>query len=99
LPYLKNLPSIIFLEEPENGIHPRAIENVLQSLSSVYDSQVFVSSHSPVVLANSKLSQIICARLNNDGAVSIIAGSEHPQLKEWKGQVDLGALFATGVLG
>jgi Predicted ATPase len=99
LPYLNNLPSIVFLEEPENGIHPRAIEAVLQSLSSVYDSQLLISSHSPVVLANSELSQIICSRLNENGAAAIIPGTEHPLLKEWKGQVDLGALFATGVLG
>jgi ABC-type branched-subunit amino acid transport system ATPase component len=99
LPYLNNLPSIVFLEEPENGIHPRAIEAVLQSLSSAYDSQLLISSHSPVVLANSELAQILCSRLNGNGAASIIAGVDHPQLKEWKGQVDLGALFATGVLG
>jgi hypothetical protein len=29
--------------------------------------------------------------------VNILPGSEHPQLKDWKGQIDLGALFATGV--
>jgi predicted ATPase len=99
LPYLKNPPECVFLEEPENGIHPRAIEAVLQSLSSVYDSQVLISSHSPVVLANSQLNQILCARLDGNGAASIIPGPEHPQLRGWKGQVDLGALFATGVLG
>ncbi len=99
LPYLNNLPAIVFLEEPENGIHPRAIEAVLQSLSSAYDIQLLMSSHSPVVLANSELSQILCSRLNEDGAVTIVPGVDHPQLKEWKGQVDLGALFAAGVLG
>jgi predicted ATPase len=99
LPYLNNLPAIVFLEEPENGIHPRAIEAVLQSLSSAYNSQLLISSHSPVVLANSELDQILCSRLDSSGAVAILAGREHPQLKEWKGQVDLGALFAAGVLG
>ena len=99
LPYLNNLPGIVFLEEPENGIHPRAIEAVLQSLSSAYDAQLFVSTHSPVVLANSELDQILCSRLEPDGAATIIPGTAHPQLKDWKGQVDLGALFAAGVLG
>lgn len=99
LPYLSNLPAILFLEEPENGIHPRAIEAVLQSLSSAYDSQVLISSHSPVVLANSELDQILCARLDEQGAVEVVAGVDHPRLKDWKGQIDLGALFAAGVLG
>ncbi|MBF0591751.1 MAG: ATP-binding protein [Nitrospirae bacterium] len=99
VPYLDNLPSLIVIEEPENGIHPRAIETVLQSLSSVYDSQVIISSHSPVVLANSKLKDVLCARMEKNGAVSIIAGKSHPRLAKWNDAIDLGDLFATGMLG
>jgi hypothetical protein len=98
LPYLSNLPGIVFLEEPENGIHPRAIEAVLQSLTSAYDSQLLISSHSPVVLANSELEQIICVSLDANGATSVVAGRDHPLLRNWKGRIDLGSLFATGVL-
>ncbi|MBF0147817.1 MAG: AAA family ATPase [Magnetococcales bacterium] len=99
LPYLNNLPALILTEEPENGIHPRAIEAVLQSLSSVYDAQVLVSSHSPVVLAHCKLDQLLCSRLEENGAATLMAGNRHPRLAQWRGQVDLGALFAAGVLG
>jgi predicted ATPase len=97
LPYLNTLPAIVFLEEPENAIHPQAIETILQSLSSAYHSQILISSHSPIVLANTKLSQIICARLNSDGASTIIHGTEHPNLKDWQGHIDIGTLFASGV--
>lgn len=99
LPYLSKQPAILVTEEPENGIHPRAIEAVLQSLSSMYDSQVWVSSHSPVVLARAKLDQLLCARLSNDGGVEMVAGTNHPRLQEWRGGIDLGSLFAAGVLG
>ncbi|WP_454914121.1 methylation-associated defense system AAA family ATPase MAD3 [Variovorax gossypii] len=99
LPYLSKHPAILVTEEPENGIHPRAIEAVLQSLSSMYDSQVWVSSHSPVVLARAKLDQLLCARLANEGGVEMVAGTEHPRLQEWRGGIDLGSLFAAGVLG
>lgn len=99
LPYLSKQPSILVTEEPENGIHPRAVEAVLQSLSSMYDSQVWVSSHSPVVLAQAKLEQLVCARPNEDGGVQMIAGKDHPRLLEWRGEIDLGSLFAAGVLG
>ena len=34
--YLRNLEGVFLVEEPENGIHPRAIETVIQSLSSIY---------------------------------------------------------------
>ncbi len=98
LPYLSKHPAILVTEEPENGIHPRAIEAVLQSLSSMYDSQVWVSSHSPVVLARADLDQLLCARLG-DGGVEMVAGRDHPRLQEWRGGIDLGSLFAAGVLG
>lgn len=99
LPYLRKQPAILVTEEPENGIHPRAIEAVLQSLSSMYDSQVWVSSHSPVVLARAKLDQLVCSRLANDSGVEMVAGTDHPRLQEWRGGIDLGSLFAAGVLG
>lgn len=100
LPYLSKQPSILVTEEPENGIHPRAIETVLQSLSSMSDSQVWVSSHSPVVLGSVELDQLLCSRLTSTGAVELIKGRDHPRLLEWRKDVDLdlGILFAAEVL-
>ena len=99
VPYMVAKPSVLVTEEPENGINPRGIQAILQSLSSLYDGQVWISTHSPVVLANATLSQILCSRLNSDGAVEVIAGPEHPRLQDWKGTMELGTLFAAGVLG
>ncbi|QDU02409.1 hypothetical protein V6x_21120 [Gimesia chilikensis] len=99
IPYLTKIPGLVVTEEPENGIHPKAIEVVLQSLTSVYDGQVWISTHSPIVLAHTELESVLCCRMNDDGSVSVIHGNKHPQLKEWKGGVDLGTLFAAGVLG
>ena len=48
--YLRDIEGTFLIEEPENGIHPRAIETVLQSLSSIYRSQVLLATHSPVAL-------------------------------------------------
>ncbi|MEZ4226975.1 MAG: AAA family ATPase [Polyangiaceae bacterium] len=99
LPYLASPPKLLVVEEPENGIHPRAIETVLEGLSSIDDSQVLVSSHSPVVVANVKLEDLLAARLRRDGAATVIPGPDHPRLADWKGSIDLGTLFAAGVLG
>ena len=100
LPYLRELPELICVEEPENGIHPRAIETILQSLSSIYDAQVWVTTQSPVVLAHTEeLSSVILMQTQDDGSSTAIRGSEHPRLRDWKGSIDLGSLFATGVLG
>ncbi len=43
--YLTELTGIYLIEEPENGIHPRAVETVFQSLSSVYDAHILLTTH------------------------------------------------------
>ena len=98
IPYLQHAPKIITLEEPENGIHPKAIDAVLEALKLTSNTQLWLSTHSPVVLANTDIEQIITMRFNKDGATDVLKGHEHPHLKEWKGEVDLGTLFAAGVL-
>ncbi len=98
LPYLPNPPDIVCLEEPENGLHPYAIEAILQSLNSLYDSQVLLSTHSPMVLAHTKLSSVIVMQSENSGEKYAIAGDNHPRLQGWRGEIDLGSLFAAGVL-
>lgn len=90
---------IFLIEEPENGIHPRAVETVYQSLSSVYGAQVLCASHSPVVLGLAQPGDLLCFAKCEDGSTDIVRGSEHPRLKDWKGAIDLGTLFAAGVLG
>jgi len=99
LAYLPEVEGIFLIEEPENGIHPRAVETVFQSLSSAYGAQVLLATHSPVVLSIAKPEQVLCFAKTADGATDLVRGSEHPRLKEWKGETDLGTLFASGVLG
>ena len=100
LAYLSHVVAAVFLvEEPENGIHPRAVETVFQSLSSVYDAQVLLATHSPVILSIARLDQVLCFAKTPEGSTDIVRGNDHPGLKHWKGEVDLGTLFAGGVLG
>ena len=97
--YLKDLNGVYLIEEPENGIHPRAIETVIQSLSSIYDGQVLIATHSPVALNMLEPSQILCFAKDKTGATDIVAGDRHPALQDWKqGHPDLGVLFAAGIL-
>lgn len=97
--YLKDLSGVFLIEEPENGIHPRAIETVIQSLSSIYDGQVLVATHSPVALNLLDPAQILCFAKDGSGATDIISGDLHPALRKWReGQPELGVLFASGIL-
>jgi hypothetical protein len=61
---------------------------------------VWVTTQSPVVLAHTQdLSSIVVMQAQNDGNVHAIKGNEHPRLRDWQGSIDLGSLFAAGVLG
>jgi predicted ATPase len=95
--YLPDAPALLIVEEPENSIHPQAIEAVMQSLCTLYESQVMVSTHSPIVLADRTLSELITTRIERSGEATVVPGPEHPRLIAWKGAIDLGSLFATGV--
>ena len=99
LAYLPHHQEVYLIEEVENGIHPRAIEAIFESLSSVYDGQVLLATHSPLIVGLTKREQVLCFAKNASGATSIVRGSEHPKLKDWRGQVDLETLYAAGVLG
>jgi predicted ATPase len=98
LAYTPNLKGVFLIDEPENGIHPKAIETVFQSLSSVYDAQVLLATHSPLIVGLADLSQVLCFTKNEEGATEIVRGDEHRILRHWKGETSLGTLFAGGVL-
>jgi predicted ATPase len=97
--YLPDFQGIYLIEEPENGIHPKAVETVFQSLSSVYDAQLLLASHSPVILGCAPTESVLCFAKNDEGATDVVSGPNHPRLLEWKGETNLGVLFAAGVLG
>ena len=99
LAYLPNIVGIYLIEEPENGVHPRALENMFQSLSSVYSAQILLTTHSPLITRLTKLDQLLCLARSEQEGTDIVTGSQHPVLQDWQGVADLGTLLASGVLG
>lgn len=97
--YLSEFQGIYLIEEPENGIHPRAVETLFQSLSSVYNAQILMATHSPVILSLVKATNVLCFAKTQKGATDIVTGDRHPKLKDWRGDPNLSYLFAAGVLG
>jgi hypothetical protein len=98
LPFLDNVPSFVAVEEPENGIHPKAIEVILESLQVMEKSQTCVTTHSPIVVAVTKPEDLLCLSLTKDEGVKVVRGSEHPTLSSWQGIPGLDVLFRAGVL-
>lgn len=97
--YLTDIRGVYLIEEPENGIHPAAISTVYDSLSSVYEAQVLLATHSTVILNAARACDVLCFAKDKSGSTDIVLGTEHPRLRRWHGETSLGALLASGILG
>jgi predicted ATPase len=99
LAYLPDTQGTYLIEEPENGIHPRAVETVMDSLKSVYSGQVLLATHSPTILGLTEPKDLLCFARTPDGRTDIVRGDQHPNLINWQREISLDTLFASGVLG
>ena len=97
LAYIPDDGDVYLIEEPENGVHPQAIEALYQSLSSLIDGQVIVATHSPVMVAQSTPAELLCFSKIN-GATDMVRGDLHPKLRDWQGKINLSQLYAAGIL-
>jgi hypothetical protein len=98
LAYMANFGGVYLVEEQEIGVHPTAIETIVQSLSSVYSGQVLLTSHSPILLSLPEPRDLLCFQRADEGT-EIIPGDQHPLLQGWRSGVGISDLFAAGVLG
>lgn len=106
LPVAQSYPSdrrflheVILIEEPEDGVHPLALDAIYDSLASVYDGQVLVTTHSPTFLGLARPEEALCFARTADGSTTVVRGTDHPHLKDWHGTADMSLLFANGVMG
>lgn len=97
--YLPHFEGIYLIEEPENGIHPMAMETVYQALRSVYNAQILLATHSPVILGCADPKEILCFKKDEHGATDVVAGPDHPALRTWQDSLNMSDLYASGVLG
>jgi predicted ATPase len=97
--FLSSPPSLYMVEEPENGVHPHALEIILKALAAIPSAQVFVATHSPLVVQQVGVKPLLCFTRDEETGIHIVHGENHPALKNWDGNPDLGSIFASRVLG
>lgn len=95
--FLPSESAVYMVEEPENGVHPKALEIILRSLQFVPGSQMLLATHSPFVVQQCGVEPLLCFTRDVKGT-HIIAGTSHPMLTDWDGIPNLGTVFAAGVL-
>ncbi len=90
---------VFLIEEPENGLHPLAIQTAFEALSDpVQNIQVLCATHSPVFLSQVNLDQSLVFRRAEAGHASVLHGPDVPELADWTGRCSVADLFAIGVL-
>lgn len=90
---------VYLIEEPENGLHPLAIQVAYESLAEPPgQTQILCATHSPIFLAHASLDRALVFRRSPDGYAIVRRGPEIPELTDWSGRVNLSDLFVTGVL-
>ena len=85
---------MFFIEEPDNGVHPLALGAIYESLSSIYEAQVLVSTHSPTFLGLCQPEEALCFGRTVEGEPIVVEGHKHPNLQGWSREMSL--LLATG---
>lgn len=108
--YLDRIPSVITFEEPENGVHPQLLREVVQILRELTQrkppnrSQVFLTTHSPYVLDEffDHPEEVYCMdRPAPQAGARIVRLSDNQQLNLARQSFDksLGEAWVAGLIG
>ncbi|MDE2841755.1 MAG: AAA family ATPase [Chloroflexota bacterium] len=92
------LPSVVFLDEPELGLHPSAI-SLLGGMIKVLSvqRQVILATQSPLLVDSFDLDQIFVLDLK-DGQTKISRPNSE-ELRDWLEEYSTGGLWQTNIIG
>jgi len=95
--YLPKPPRILLVEEPENGIHPGRVREIVRLLRQMTEGenaiQVIMTSHSPYLVDEMKPSEVTwCKR--EDGNIVIQRLDENALVKQQQDLFELGEIWS-----
>ncbi|TKK70217.1 DUF2813 domain-containing protein [Ilyomonas limi] len=93
-------PSVLFIDEVENGLDPRTIGLLISEIQNVVEDrtmQVIVTTHSPYFLDLVPIQSLIVAEKANEGSYFHIPENEE-SLNIWKEKFSPGKLYTMGKL-
>jgi energy-coupling factor transporter ATP-binding protein EcfA2 len=92
-----NPPSVILLEEPENGIHPERLRDVLKILRALTEeqhrTQILMTTHSPYALDLFEPHEVTLCTKQPDGSVFVNRLSESAKVREQAEVFTLGEIW------
>jgi predicted ATPase len=95
--YLPKPPRLVLVEEPENGIHPKRLEDLLSIIRDLVKeqnySQVIMTTHSPYVLDLFEPEEVTLCQRKQDGSTTARRLSESAKILEQSGLFTLGEIW------
>ncbi|MDN5385603.1 AAA family ATPase [Streptomyces sp. LB8] len=100
--YDPNPPAFTCIEEIDHGLHPQALELVVQRLRETAErTQFIVATHSPALVNRLRPEEFVVCDRDEDGAsiIPALTVDEVKEIVEESGEQPLGELWFSGVLG
>ncbi len=95
--YLPQPPRALLIEEPENGVHPKRLRDVLSILRDLVQeqshTQVVLTTHSPYALDLFKPEEVTLCTMQDNGEVKTTRLSESPTVMSQTGVFTLGEIW------
>lgn len=94
--------SLLIIEEPENGIHPRRLKDLLEQIRSIAKrgTQIILTTHSPILLDEFSDDPESILVFDRDGTGTHVKQLEEDQLRlVLGGEFGLGSLWFSGAIG
>ncbi len=96
-----NPPSLLVVEEIENGLDPRTIQLLVGEMREFIQSgrgQIIITTHSPYFLDLLTLSQIVVVERDKNGSPQFIRPDSQETLEKWGRKFAPGKLYTMGAL-
>jgi predicted ATPase len=95
--YSPKAPSFLLIEEPENGIHPRRLREIIMILRDVaaerQKTQIILTTHSSYVVDLFAPEEVTICRMKENGEIGVRRLSENPLVDKQKGIFTLGEIW------
>jgi predicted ATPase len=100
--YDPNPPALTCVEEIENGLHPQALELLVNRIREASDhTQFLIATHSPLLVDRLRLGEFVVCERHEDGssAIPAVSTDKIERIVEASEGLPLGELWFAGVLG
>ncbi len=95
--HLPTPPALILIEEPENGIHPKRLQEIVRILRQLIEThgrtQILMTSHSPYLLDEFQPGEVTLCRKDEHGAVQTRRLSEVEHVRSQLDVFSLGEIW------